>query len=233
MTFFGKSSEGAGHAASGAATNESMIQTQIVGRGISTPAVLDALRQTDRKDFAPDAEQAHAYEDRPLALMPGSTVSQPYIVALMTDLLRVAPHHRVLEIGTGSGYQAAVLSRMAQEVYTVEMQPELVEYARVRLRNTGRNNVMVVEGDGWKGYAAAAPYDRILVTAAPESVPQALVDQLAPGGRMIAPIGGSTVQELEIFEKSATGILSRTGHSNVQFVPLINPQSNHGSSDLV
>lgn len=224
MRFFGKPSDQSDHRSDGSSSNESMIQTQIVGRGITTASVVDALRRTDRKDFAPETEQAHAYEDRPLALMPGSTVSQPYMVALMTDLLRVGSQHRVLEIGTGSGYQAAVLSRLAQEVYTVEMQPELVEYARVRLRDTGRDNVMIVEGDGWKGYEGAAPYDRILVTAAPASVPQALLDQLAPGGRMVAPIGGTAVQELEIFEKSATGVVSRTGHSSVQFVPLVSRQ---------
>lgn len=201
--------------------NDEMIERQIVARGITTPVVLEAFRATDRCHFAPDAESALTYQDRPIPLMPGATVSQPYIVALMTDLLRVGPDHRVLEIGTGSGYQAGVLSRLAREVYGVELQPELVEFARVRLRRAGCDNVMIIQGNGWNGYEAAAPYDRVIVTAAPETLPQSLIDQLVPGGRMVVPVGAGSVQSLEIIEKSMTGDISRTRHSGVQFVPLV------------
>lgn len=202
-------------------SNEQMIQSQIVGRGISNRAVIDAMQQTDRMAFVPEGQEANAYDDNPVPLMPGATVSQPYIVALMTDLLRVGPDHRVLEVGTGSGYQAAVLALLAHEVYGVEVQPELVEYARQRLRALERNNVMLICGDGWNGFSGAAPYDRILVTAAPSSLPEVLVDQLVPGGRMVVPVGDGSTQNLEILEKSVTGVVTRTVHSPVKFVPLI------------
>lgn len=221
MAFFRKDA-GGGDDGGVVASNDEMIRAQIIDRGISNPAVVDALRRTDRREFVPESAQADCYGDRPIMLQPGATVSQPYIVALMTDLLRVGPGHRVLEIGTGSGYQAAVLSLLAQSVYGVELQEELVEFARVRLRGQGRDNVMVIHGDGWRGYAAAAPYDRILVTAAAASVPDALIDQLALPGRMVAPIGAGRVQDLEVIDKSATGEVSRTVHSGVQFVPLVN-----------
>ncbi len=201
--------------------NEGMIQRQIVDRGITNSAVIDALRNTDRCHFVPDDEMGDAYGDHPIMLMPGATVSQPYIVALMTDLLRVGPTHRVLEVGTGSGYQAAVLSLLALSVYSVELQADLVEFARERLRRLQRNNVMVINGDGWKGYRGAAPYDRILVTAAPSVVPQDLVDQLAPAGRMVVPVGEGQMQDLLVIDKSATGEINQKVHSGVHFVPLV------------
>jgi protein-L-isoaspartate(D-aspartate) O-methyltransferase len=221
MGIFRKERRDADTQRAGPATNEAMIQRQIVERGITSPKVLAAFRQTDRREFVPESEIACAYEDHPIPLLPGSTVSQPFMVALMTDLLRVGPEHRVLEIGTGSGYQAAILSLLVKEVYGVELQAELVEFARVRLRRLGRNNVLVIHGNGWDGYAEAAPYDRIIVTAAPGTMPQALVDQLARGGRMVAPIGAGAVQDLQLIDKSASGEVSRMVHSAVQFVPLV------------
>lgn len=217
MSFLRKEASAAG----GPDGNEGMIQRQIVDRGITNPAVIDALRNTDRCHFVPDDELGNAYGDHPIMLLPGATVSQPYIVALMTDLLRVGPTHRVLEVGTGSGYQAAVLSLLALSVYSVELREELVEFARERLRGLERNNVMVIHGDGWRGYRGAAPYDRIIVTAAASVVPQDLVDQLAPAGRMVAPIGAGQMQDLLVIDKSATGEINRKVHSGVHFVPLV------------
>lgn len=202
--------------------NSRMIRRQIMKRGIYSPKVLRALESTDRVHFVPDELTSSAYLDQPVPLMPGATVSQPYMVALMTDLLSVRPHHRVLEIGTGSGYQAAVLSRMAREVWTVEMQEALVAYARDHLALDGVTNVHVIHGDGWQGYPDAAPYDRIIVTAAPGSVPEALLNQLGVGGRMIIPVGDGPTQELELIEKSADGQINRTSHSTCTFVPLVN-----------
>jgi len=207
--------------ASSPLTNDEMIEQQIIQRGITTPILLDAFRQTDRREFVPEGQLASAYLDQPVPLMPGATVSQPYIVALMTELLRTGPGQRVLEIGSGSGYQAAILSLLAESIYCVEIQPELVEFSRQTLRRLGRNNIMIIAGNGWDGYPAAAPYDRIIVTAAPDSVPQQLLHQLRPGGRMIAPIGAGPVQQLEVFDKSVTGEVSRSNHSPVQFVPLL------------
>lgn len=201
--------------------NSEMIRRQIKGRGIKNREVLDAMSKVDRKDFVPDDQVAIAYEDRPVPLMPGATVSQPYIVALMTELLEVVPHHRAMEIGTGSGYQAAVLSHLAREVIGVEMQPELVAYARERLQKSGCRNVTVVQGDGWQGHAAGAPYDRIVVTAAPESVPTALLDQLAVNGRMVIPVGSRHMQELEVIDKLPGDELRHAKYSMVQFVPLV------------
>lgn len=201
--------------------NLEMIRRQIKGRGIKGHKVLDAMSKVDRKDFVPHDQIAIAYEDRPVPLMPGATVSQPYIVALMTQLLDVQPQHRVMEIGTGSGYQAAVLSHLAREVIGVEMQPELVEYARERLRRSGCQNVTIVQGDGWQGYADDAPYDRIVVTAAPESVPTALLDQLAVNGRMVIPVGSRHMQELEVIDKLSGDELRHAKYSMVQFVPLV------------
>jgi protein-L-isoaspartate(D-aspartate) O-methyltransferase len=201
--------------------NSRMIRQQITARGITNPQIISAMKETDRRIFVPDELAASAYEDHPVTLMPGATVSQPFIVALMTDLLALGPHHKVLEIGTGSGYQAAVLSRIAREVWSVEMQEPLVGYARERLNRAGAANVHVIHGDGWNGYPEAAPYDRIIVTAAPEHVPEALIAQLAPGGRMVMPVGAGELQELEILRKNPSGDIERATHSPVKFVPLI------------
>jgi len=204
--------------------NSQMIDTQISARGVSNARVLEAMRQTDRAVFVPPDQQEFAYEDRPIPLMPGATVSQPFIVALMTEMLNVDPSHKVLEVGTGSGYQAAVLARLASEVYGVEVLPELVDYARERFQVLGLTNVRVELRDGWGGLPEEAPYDRIIVTAAPGDIPQALVDQLKPGGRMVIPVGAGRLQELEIVDKTATGQVIRNTHSAVQFVPLVHPE---------
>lgn len=200
-----------------------MIRRQIISRGICNRRVIMALEETDRILFVPEEMTESAYKDQPVPLMPGATVSQPYIVALMSDLLDIHPAHKVLEIGTGSGYQSAVLSRLALEVWSVEMQEPLVYYARERLDCAGVVNAHVVHGDGWEGYPDAAPYDRIIVTAAPDLVPPKLLEQLRPGGRMIIPTGGGLLQDLEIIEKNQLGELQRRVHSQVKFVPLVQP----------
>lgn len=201
--------------------NADMIRTQICARDITNPRVIDALARTDRRVFVPDDQALQAYEDHPIPLMPGATVSQPFIVALMTDLLDVQPHHRVLEIGSGSGYQAAVLALLAAEVWGIELQPELVQYARERIEKLNLSNVHIIHGDGWKGYPDAAPYDRIIVTAAPSTLPGALIDQLATGGRMVVPIGIAPQQNLEVLSKDQHGEITRIVNSPVRFVPLV------------
>jgi protein-L-isoaspartate(D-aspartate) O-methyltransferase len=158
-------------------------------RGISDPAVLRALDEVPREHFVDDQQAAVAYADRALPISCGQTISQPYVVAYMTEQLGLQPEHRVLEIGTGSGYQAAILSRLAHEVVTVERYRTLAEAARTRLAKLGYTNVSVHVGDGLAGWPERAPYDRILVTAATETVPEALVDQLGDGGVMVLPLG--------------------------------------------
>jgi protein-L-isoaspartate(D-aspartate) O-methyltransferase len=196
-----------------------MVDRQILGRGVTDPRVLDAMRTVPRERFVPAALAARAYDDSPLPIGQGQTISQPYIVAYMTEALGVARDHRVLEIGTGSGYQAAVLGELAREVYTIEIVPELARSAAATLEAIGYANVHVREGDGYAGWPEHAPFDRILVTAAPEEIPQPLVDQLAPGGRLVLPVGeqGRT-QWMTIVEKTAGGIAERRTIP-VQFVP--------------
>jgi protein-L-isoaspartate(D-aspartate) O-methyltransferase len=196
-----------------------MVERQIRGRGVTDPRVLDAMRTVPRERFVPAALAARAYDDSPLPIGQGQTISQPYIVAYMTEALGVARDHRVLEIGTGSGYQAAVLGELAGEVYTIEIVPELARGAAATLEALGYANVRVREGDGYAGWPEHAPFDRILVTAAPEEIPQPLVDQLAPGGRLVLPVGeqGRT-QWMTIVEKTAGGIAERRTIP-VQFVP--------------
>jgi protein-L-isoaspartate(D-aspartate) O-methyltransferase len=196
-----------------------MVERQIRGRGVTDPRVLDAMRTVPRERFVPAALAARAYDDSPLPIGQGQTISQPYIVAYMTEALGVARDHRVLEIGTGSGYQAAVLGELAGEVYTIEIVPELARGAAAMLEALGYANVRVREGDGYAGWPEHAPFDRILVTAAPEEIPRPLVDQLAPGGRLVLPVGeqGRT-QWMTIVEKTPDGIAERRTIP-VQFVP--------------
>ncbi len=186
-----------------------------------SPEVLDALNTVPRHLFVPPAQREWAYEDRPLRIGHGQTISQPLIVALMTELAKVGPDARVLEIGTGSGFQAAVLSLLAAEVYSIEIIPELGESAAKRLAELGYANVQVRVGDGYLGWPEAAPFDAILVTAAADRVPQPLIDQLKPGGRMVIPVGAQDdVQFLTLVEKTATGkVVMREGLA-VRFVPL-------------
>ena len=183
-----------------------MVRDQIVTRGIKNPVVLKAIRETPRELFIPIAVRALAYEDRPVPIGYGQTISQPYIVAFMTEMLDIKKVDRVLEIGTGSGYQAAILSSLAKEVYTIEIVPQLAKSASETLNRMGYQNVIVREGDGYKGWPEKAPFDRIILTAAPPHVPQTLTDQLKPGGKLLAPIGDRTsAQALSLVEKTADG----------------------------
>ncbi len=189
---------------------------------VRDPRVLDAIRRMPRHLFVDMPDVFEAYEDRPLPIGHGQTISQPYIVALMTDLLAVEPHHKVLEVGTGSGFQAAVLARLAREVVSVEIIDALAKKARERLAADGCHNVEVHHDDGYEGYPPKAPYDRIIVTAAcPESVPQPLVDQLVPDGRIVLPCGGSGEdQQLLVVTKDEEGRVRGEEILAVRFVPL-------------
>lgn len=196
-----------------------MVETQIVARGVRDPRVLAAMRKVPRHRFVDDGQRAQAYEDHPLPIPGNQTISQPYIVALMTELLELKPSSRVLEIGTGSGYQSAVLAELASQVYTIEIVPELARLAGSRLKDLGYGNVTVREGDGYRGWPEHAPFDGIIVTAAPERIPQPLLDQLAPGGIMVIPVGGF-FQELKVFRKSADGRITEKDILPVRFVPM-------------
>ncbi|MGD0199832.1 MAG: protein-L-isoaspartate(D-aspartate) O-methyltransferase [Bryobacteraceae bacterium] len=201
---------------------EAMVRTQVQDRGVRNPDVLRVLGQVPRHLFIPEALRDQAYEDHPVPIGYGQTISQPYIVGLMTELLEPARTHRVLEIGTGSGYQAAVLSRLVGHVYTIEIVPELARSAEEKLKQLGYENISVRLGDGYLGWPQEAPFDRIILTAAPPEIPRALLDQLRPGGRLVAP-EGSTVwgQELVVVEKTAAGKLKKRAVLPVAFVPLV------------
>ena len=186
--------------------------------------VIAALDSVPRHEFVPPAQQGHAYENRPLPIGEGQTISQPFIVALMTELMALKPTDRVLEVGTGSGYQAAVLGRLVAEVYTIELLEHLGREAANRLKKLGYSNVHPRVGDGYQGWPEHAPYDAIIVTAAPRSVPQPLVAQLKPGGRMVVPVGGEGVpQNLLVIEKLPDGRTSQHIVLGVRFVPLNDP----------
>ncbi|HEX9689888.1 MAG TPA: protein-L-isoaspartate(D-aspartate) O-methyltransferase [Thermoanaerobaculia bacterium] len=196
-----------------------MVESQIVARGVRDPRVLAAMRKVPRHLFVDPSQRAQAYEDHPLPIPGNQTISQPYIVALMTELLELTPDSRVLEIGTGSGYQSAVLAEIAREVYTIEIVPELARSAAARLKELHYDNVTVREGDGYRGWPEHAPFDGIVVTAAPERIPQPLIDQLARGGVMVIPVGGF-FQELKLFRKSADGRVTEKDILPVRFVPM-------------
>lgn len=199
---------------------EHMVRDQIESRGIRNTEVLRVMRLTPRHEFVPETVRGMAYEDCALPIGYSATISQPYIVALMSELLAAEKWHRVLEIGTGSGYQAAVLAQLTARVYTIEIVPELAESARRTLQRLSHSNVTVRHGDGYRGWPEAAPFDRIIVTAAPPEVPTALLDQLAPGGRLVAPVGSGWGQDLILLEKNADGSLHRTSVAPVIFVPM-------------
>ncbi len=197
-----------------------MVDRQIEKRGIENARVLQALRDVKRHLFVPPEDVTSAYDDHPLPIGHGQTISQPYIVALMTETIDPQPSDHVLEIGTGSVYQAAVLSRLVEHVYTIEIVPALGTAATTRLRQLGYENVTVKIGDGYKGWPEHAPFDKIVVTAAPPEVPEALIDQLAKGGRMVVPVG-TTFQELLLVEKSKDGDVSKRVITGVRFVPMV------------
>lgn len=197
-----------------------MVKSQIAARGVKDPRVLEALRKTPRHEFVPSELQAHAYEDRPLPIGYGQTISQPYIVGLMTELLDTAPGHKVLEIGTGSGYQAAVLAGLVKHVYSIEIVPELAKSAQKTFDRLGIRNITVRQGDGYLGWPEEAPFDRIILTAAPPEIPRTLVDQLRHGGRMSAPEGERN-QELLVIEKRLDGTVQRRAVIPVLFVPMV------------
>ena len=184
--------------------------------------VLEAMRRVPRHAFVPASQRELAYANRPLPIGYGQTVSQPYIVALMTDLLRLGQHSRALEIGTGSGYQAAVLAELGHHVYTIEIVSELAELAAKRLSELGYDTVHTRQGDGYYGWPDAAPFDGIIVTAAASQIPPPLLEQLKPGGRMVIPIGAAfLVQELMLIEKLADGSIRTEALLPVAFVPLV------------
>lgn len=198
---------------------EEMVERQIVARGVKDARVLEAMRRIPRHLFVPESERAQAYADHPLPIGSGQTISQPYIVAFMTEQLQLTGKETVLEIGTGSGYQTAVLSELAAKVRSIEIRPELAEGARARLKALGASNVMVRTGDGWGGWPEEAPFDAIIVTAAPERVPPPLLEQLAGSGRMVIPVGGF-YQELKVLEKEDGGLRERSVLP-VRFVPFV------------
>jgi len=202
------------------ALREQMVRLQIERRGVRNRAVLQAMRDVPRHLFVPEALRRSAYEDHPLPIGHGQTISQPYIVAAMTELLDPKPSDRVLEIGTGSGYQAAVLARLVKHVYTIEIVEALGREAQARLAALGYRNVSVRIGDGYLGWPEEAPFDRIMLTAAPPDVPPKLIEQLRPGGRLVAPVGTGW-QELVVIDKDAKGNIRRRTEFPVMFVPMV------------
>jgi protein-L-isoaspartate(D-aspartate) O-methyltransferase len=197
-----------------------MVEEQLIPRGITDPLTLQAMRAVPRHEFVDDAFGARAYGDHPLPIGSGQTISQPYIVALMTQALQLQGHERVLEIGTGSGYQAAVLSRICEKVYTIERIDSLLGKARKTFDRLHYHNIVSRIDDGTVGWPDEAPFDAILVTAGGPKIPQPLVDQLADQGRMVIPVGGPEVQELQLVEKKEDEIWVRT-IEQVRFVSLI------------
>ena len=195
-----------------------MVATQIEGRGIQDPRVLEAMRSVPRDRFVPPRLKREAHRDSPLPIGYGQTISQPYIVALMTELIQPRAEMKVLEIGTGSGYQAAVLAECVGQVYSIEIVPELGRQAAALLEELGYTNVETRVGDGFDGWPEHAPFDAILVTAAPEKIPQPLLDQLSDGGRLVIPVGRGT-QDLVVVTRKGDSFQRRTA-TPVRFVPM-------------
>jgi protein-L-isoaspartate(D-aspartate) O-methyltransferase len=198
---------------------ERMVETQIRARDLQNATVLDAMRLVPRHLFVPDDLKPFAYDDRPLPIGHDQTISQPYIVGYMTDALQLEPAHTVLEIGTGSGYQAAILADIARQVYSIEIVPDLAETAKRAIAAAGYTNVEVRTGNGYLGWREHAPFDRIIVTAAPPDIPEALVEQLAVGGVMVLPVGTAN-QEIVVITKTPAGIAQKRA-IQVRFVPMV------------
>lgn len=197
-----------------------MVEYQIRSRGVRDPRVLEAMETVPRHEFVPDDHLSMAYSDGPLPIGYGQTISQPYIVAVMTELLELDPEDRVLEIGTGSGYQAAILAELVDEVYTMEIIPELAELARERLDRLGYGGIHSVNADGYYGWEEYAPYDAIIVTAAPDHIPQSLVEQLKDGGCMVIPVGPVGWYQTLWLITNEGGETEYHNKGGVQFVPL-------------
>ena len=202
-------------------TRDRMVKKQIVARGVQDRAVIDAMRKVPRHLFLPATRQADAYLDHPAPIDCNQTISQPYMVAVMTEMMALKPAARVLEIGTGSGYQTAVLAEIAAQVVSIERHAPLADSARQRLQALGYDNITVVVGDGTLGYPEAAPYDAILVTAGAPDIPEALQTQLAPGGRLVAPVGRTDVQQIITVTREDNDTFTRQPGLACRFVPLI------------
>ena len=207
-----------------------MVRRQMEARGIFDPLILDAFREVPREEFVDEGQRQWAYDDHPLPIEAGQTISQPYIVALMVAAAEIRSGDKVLEVGAGSGYAAAVMSRIAREVIGIERQHDLVDVARERLQRLGYNNVKIVEGDGTLGCPCEAPFDAILAAASGSHVPAPFVNQLAPGGRLVMPIGDpGGVQELVKVTRRPDGTMERKNLGGVRFVPLIGEEGWHES----
>ena len=202
---------------------EIMVKNQLEKRGIQDKGVLRAMRETPRHLFIPENLRDMAYEDGPLPIGEGQTISQPYIVALMTELLELNGDERILEIGTGSGYQAAVLSPLVKKVYSIEIVKSLAEKAGKNLKKMRYHNVAVKWGDGFQGWKEHAPYDAIIVTAAPDRVPQTLIDQMKIGGRLVLPVG-TYFQKLKVLTKMGDGGVKEKNIISVRFVPMVHSE---------
>ena len=199
-----------------------MVEDQIKRRGVKDVGVLKAVQKVEREKFVPEKYRDLAYSDNPLPIGHQQTISQPYIVAIMTEHLQLSKSHNVLEIGTGSGYQAAILAELAHHVFTIEIIPKLAESAEKVLMELAYENITLRTGDGYKGWPEEAPFDRIMVTAAPNEIPEKLVEQLAPNGRMILPVGGSIfAQYLWLVQKDQEGIVTKEKILAVRFVPMV------------
>jgi protein-L-isoaspartate(D-aspartate) O-methyltransferase len=200
---------------------EQMVISQIISRGVTDNRVIEVMKNTPRHLFVPEDAIDYAYNDYPLPIGYGQTISQPYIVALMTELLNLKGDEKVLEIGTGSGYQAAILSQLADSCFSIEVVRELAELSANRLRNLGYNNVVIKWGDGYQGWPDHAPFDAIIITAAPEKIPEELVNQLKTGGKMVVPVG-TLYQNLLVIIKTNKGYQQRD-IIPVRFVPMVHP----------
>ena len=203
-----------------ATQRQRMVEQQLKARGIKDERVLAAMAKVPREEFIPADARVEAYEDGPLPIGYDQTISQPYIVAFMTEQLRPKPSDRVLEIGTGSGYQAAILAELVSEIYSIEIVEPLAITAEATLQRLGYKNVHVKVGDGYKGWPEEAPFDAVIVTCAPEKIPQPLVDQLKDGGRMVIPVGERFAQQLYLLEKK-NGQLKESATLPVRFVPMV------------
>ncbi len=202
-----------------ASERQRMVQEQLMPRGIHEERVLAAMKKVPREEFVPQETRAAGYTDQPLPIGYGQTISQPFVVAFMTEQLQLKRDDRVLEIGTGSGYQAAILAELVADVYTIEIIEPLAKNAEATLKRLGYKNVHMKAGDGYKGWPDRAPFDAVIVTCAPDHVPLPLVDQMKEGGRMIIPVGGTGEQELYLLEKKS-GRLEKRAVLPVRFVPM-------------